>query len=358
MQCSLERDTIHEQYVTRCLHGVARMRTALSATPIGLSIFAGYTGRRIPSYSTKSALITAHMYSSGNIWLSAVPHLRKDATQPQACITQQMACLHLIERGANMFPAYLRDDGFGIGGNEIQRRPNLSSAAQRYLHSLGADVEDLFHHVLATLHDPAYREANAGALRMEWPRIPLPGWPDGNTEGAVETLTASAARGRELAALLDPETPVPGITTGTLRPEISVLAVPATADGRNMTGKDFELTAGWGHYGTGKAVMPGQGYIVEREYTADERATLGAALPTLGEKTFDVYLNKRAYWRNVPAATWNYKLGGYQVLKKWLSYREQTILDRPLTPEEVQYFADTARRIAKVLLVTSKNPVY
>ena len=32
--------------------------------------------------------------------------------------------------------------------------------------------------VLALLHDPVYREANAEALRMEWPRIPLPGWPD------------------------------------------------------------------------------------------------------------------------------------------------------------------------------------
>ena len=71
-----------------------------------------------------------------------------------------------------------------------------------------------------------------------------------------------------------------------------------------------------------------------------------------------MYLNKRAYWRNVPAAIWNYKLGGYQVLKKWLSYREQAMLDRPLTPEEVQYFADTARRIARVLLITSKTPVY
>ena len=42
------------------------------------------------------------------------------------------------------------------------------------LERVGADVEDLFHHVLAVLHAPAYREANAGALRMEWPRIPGP----------------------------------------------------------------------------------------------------------------------------------------------------------------------------------------
>ena len=291
----------------------------------------------------------------GNMWLSAAQHLRKGAEEPQTYSTEYIASLHLIERGTNMFPAYLCDEGFGINGNEIQRRPNLSSAAQLYLHSLGADVEDLFHHVLATLHDSTYREANAGALSMGWPRIPLPAWPDGNNAQASDLLARSAARGRELAALLDPETPVPGITTGTLHPEVTVLAVPATAGGRNMTGKDFELTADWGHYGTGKAVMPGQGYTVEREYTPDERTTLGAVIPTLGEETLDVYLNKRAFWRNVPAAIWNYKLGGYQVLKKWLSYREQAILDRPLLPEEVMYFTEIARRIAMIITTTKKS---
>ena len=61
-----------------------------------------------------------------------------------------------------------------------------------------------------------------------------------------------------------------------------------------------------------------------------------------------------AYWRNVPAAVWNYKLGGYQVLKKWLSYREHKVLHRPLHPQEVQHFTNTARRIAAILdLVTN-----
>ncbi len=292
----------------------------------------------------------------GNMWLSAAQHLRKGAEEPQACFTKYMGSLHLIERTALMFPAYLHDDGFGIGGNEIQCRPNLSSAAQRYLHRLGADVEDLFHHILATLHDSAYREANAGALRMEWPRIPLPGWPDGEADGAAETLTTSAARGRELARLLDPEAPVPGVTQGTLRPEIAALAVPATTDDRNMTSDDFALTAGWGHYGTGNAVMPGQGRLVEREYTPDERAALGDAISVLGEKTLDVYLNDRAFWRNVPAAIWDYKLGGYQVLKKWLSYRESDVLGRVLTPEEVLYFAEMARRIGALLVPSCSNP--
>ena len=290
----------------------------------------------------------------GNLWLSAAQHLRRDANQPQACFTKIMASGHLIERGASLFPAYLREEGDLSNGGQASTRPNLSPAAQRYLKPLGVTVEDLFYHVLATLHDPTYRAANAGALKMEWPRIPLPGWPDGKADSAAETLATSAARGRELARLLDPDAPVPGVTQGTLRPEIAALAVPSTTDGRNMTVNDFALTAGWGHFATGDAVMPGQGRLVERDYTPDERAALGDALPVLGEKTLDVYLNDRAFWRNVPAAIWDYKLGGYQVLKKWLSYRERAVLGRVLTPEEVRYFAEVTRRVGGMLLMTGQ----
>ena len=241
---------------------------------------------------------------------------------------------------------WLRDNSLGLGGDGAGRSPNLSPAAQNYLDRLGLSVDDLFHHVIAVLHNPEYRAANAGALRMEWPRIPLPGWPDGNGDasGAADELATSAARGRRLAALLDCDTDVAGVTTGQLRPELAVIAVPTTTDGGNMAGDDFAVTAGWGHHGSGDAVMPGQGRLVERDYTPAERAALSNAISALGTTTYDVYLNERAYWRNVPAGVWNYHLGGYQVLKKWLSYREQRVLGRPLTVEEVQAFAETARR--------------
>ena len=285
----------------------------------------------------------------GNLWLSAAQHLRKGSDEPQTCFAEHIGQLHLIERSASLFPAWLRNDGIGGIGEGTDRQPNLSRRAQRYLERLGASVEDLFHHVLAILHDPSYRKANAGALRMEWPRIPLPGWPNGECDGAAEELARSAARGRELAALLNPEIPVPGVTEPPLRPGTAAIAVPATADGRNMAGDDFAVTAGWGHFGRGGAVMPGQGRAVERAFTPDEHTAMGNTLPTLGATTFDIHLNANAFWRNVPAAVWTYRLGGYQVLKKWLSYRERTILDRPLRPEEVQHFTDTARRICAIL---------
>ena len=64
--------------------------------------------------------------------------------------------------------------------------------------------------------------------------------------------------------------------------------------------------------------------------------------PKEGQTTFDIYLNGNAYWRNVPTAVWGYKLGGYQVLKKWLSYRERAVLGQALLPEGVLYFAEVA----------------
>ena len=148
---------------------------------------------------------------------------------------------------------------------------------------------------------------------------------------------------------------VAGVTTGALRTELASIAVPATTSGGNMVGGDFAVSAGRGHFGTGEAVMPGQGRFVERDYTAAERAALADAVPTPGNTTFDVYLNEQAYWLNVPAAVWNYQLGGYQVLKKWLSYRESKVLGRSLKSEEVEHFTETARRITAIIQLTARG---
>ena len=281
----------------------------------------------------------------GNLWLEA----RERETKQD--FSRGTLVYHLADNFgnglSNYFPGWLSGDGIRTNDGNA-RRANLSAAAVRYLDRLGAGADDLFYHVLSTLHDPIYREANAGVLRIGWPRIPLPGWPDGAVDGASQVFADSVARGRNLARLLNPDVPVPGVTQGRVCPYIAMIAVPATLGGGNMTSDDFGVTAGWGYHGVGDVVMPGQGRVVERTYTPVERATLGENTSTLGETTFDVYLNDNALWRNVPSAIWRYKLGGYQVLKKWLSYRERAVLGRPLRPEEVQQFTDTARRIAAI----------
>jgi len=165
-----------------------------------------------------------------------------------------------------------------------------------------------------------------------------------------------------VAALLDVELPVPGVTTGTIRPELKSIAVISRVGGGNLdtTAGDLCITAGWGH-GT-NVVMPGTGRVIERAYTEEEHSKIqqsyegsglaaDEAFDRLGETTCDIHLNDVAYWRNVPARVWDYRIGGYQVIKKLLSYREFKVLGRAVTPEEAREITTVSRRIASLLLL-------
>jgi hypothetical protein len=166
--------------------------------------------------------------------------------------------------------------------------------------------------------------------------------------------------------LLDPESDIQ------LQAEWSFLAllhIPPEFTGGTSEENDrrnaarFALTAGWGGAGQGATVMPRRGDAREREWTETETArlttlaaaqalTLENALGLLGQRCVDVYLNGDAYWAAVPVNVWDYTLGGYQVLKKWLSYREEPLLGRPLREEEARYFAQIVRRITAILLLS------
>jgi hypothetical protein len=110
--------------------------------------------------------------------------------------------------------------------------------------------------------------------------------------------------------------------------------------------------------------MPGSGRASKRDYTEEEwnsfeecseglGITNQEVFDRFGKTTYDVDLNDIAYWRNVPSRVWDYMIGGYQVLKKWLSYREYEVLGRTLTPEEAREFTTIARRIAALVLKES-----
>jgi hypothetical protein len=357
-----------------------------------------------------------------NIWLAAVQQNRKEFDPPISTAIHNSR--HVIERGANMFPLLVHRTGKQaklFGGDSSAPKPNLSEQAMAYLQGLGfADLntaaEHLFYHILAVLHAPAYREENAGALRQDWPRIPLPA-----TRTALE---ASAALGRRIAALLDVTQPVRGVTTGKIDPQLKAIGLitkrgtgvpPASGTGvppasptgvppvgqqqehgrdghathgqalgapngdAHATGRarrapavdahatvqindadDLAVTAGWGNPGRGGITMPAGGKAVARGFSPEELIALCGepeppeemdAITLFGGTTLDIYLNDRVYWRNIPAAVWEYTLGGYQVIKKWLSYREHKMLGRALRADEARYVTEMARRIAAILLM-------
>ena len=294
----------------------------------------------------------------GNVWMSAAQQNRKLYDPPY--FATELCSLHVIERGANLFPLYIKETDSLFADTDLleSAQPNLTPAAREYLEGFGgsANAESLFYHSLSISHSVAYAEENAGALRLNWPRIPLP--------ETSEQLLVSAELGRRLAALMNTEVPVPGVSGGSLRPGLRTLAqVSRTGEGSlDPSAGDLVVTAGWGYRLSSGAVMPGRGRVVEREYAPEERTDIerGAeevglsyeeALAVLGETTYDVHLNDVAYWRNVPARVWEYTAGGYQVVKKWLSYREERVLGRGLEVVEVRELGATVRRIVAMLLL-------
>lgn len=48
---------------------------------------------------------------------------------------------------------------------------------------------------------------------------------------------------------------------------------------------------------------------------------------------------------------WDYMLGGYPVIKKWISYREERVLGRHLRPEEARAVTDIVRRITAIVMM-------
>ncbi|HSO45617.1 MAG TPA: type ISP restriction/modification enzyme, partial [Rhodoferax sp.] len=247
-------------------------------------------------------------------------------------------------------PIFLRaTDSITQAGFFDGDKANLSLLSRAYLAALAFPNPDtdrdtaelIWMHALAIGYSPAYLAGNADGIRENWPRIPLP--------ASREALLASAALGRQVAALLDTETPVPGVTSGTLRTELKTIAIVSRVGGGALKPEEFALTAGWGSGGQGGITMPGKGKLEARVAAPDEQHAGFGSAPTL-----DVYLNATTYWKNIPQSVYDFTIGGYQVIKKWLSYREQRVLGRPLTMDEIMEVTAMARRLAALVLLQTQ----
>lgn len=270
----------------------------------------------------------------GNLWLAAAQHHRRGFDP--SVVVQQLGCLHLDERSTSLFPVFLADDAdsqdlFSTANEDIC--PNLSDRSAELLAMLKSTPENLFFHCVAVLFSPEYAKRNAFSLRQGWPRIPL--------SRTKKALLLSAVLGRRIAALLDIEKAVD------IDLRLKEIAVISRVGGGGLKPDEghLDMTVGWGHAGKGGVCMPGTGKIETRVQDDEDLRR------AFGDETLDIYLNADAYWANIPKAVWEYHIGGYQVIKKWLSYREKALLGRGLKVEEAEYVTEMARRIAALILM-------
>jgi len=335
------------------------------------SRFAYHTNTR-PLWNEPRPALAAQVFDNNSFFV-----VRMFAERPQehapTIVTPLLPDYHLLRPNAVAIPFYVRDIQGDDGHHARIRaredapsgatRSNLSEPAKEYLRKVRVgDPEEHFelsawiwNHLLAVTYSPFYLRENADGIKRDWPRVPLP--------ASLDVLSGSFKLGLQLSALLNTEGAVAGVTAGALRPEMQAIANVATTDGNPVKqGNELTIKVGWGHGGHDGVTMPGKGKLIERDYNDDERvaisegaAALGLApdqaLAQIGETTCDVYLNERVYWKNIPLKVWEYTIGGYQVIKKWLIYREGKLLGRAITSDEAYYVRDMARRIAAICLL-------
>jgi predicted helicase len=220
------------------------------------------------------------------------------------------------DRNTIVFPLWIRayDQTCSPGLFGKNRRQNLSS---EFLRAIAERLrltqerqggcwrdlapEEIFHYAYAVFYSPGYRSRYAEFLKIDFPRLPLP--------GSLDLLRDLARLGGELVALHLMESPKLAhfVTTytGQKNPEV----------GRVGWSNDTV----WLDASTTKKGHP-------------------AVLGTIG-------------FRGVPEAVWNFYIGGYQVCEKWLKDRK----GRALSEDDIAHYqkiiialSETIRMMRKI----------
>ena len=153
--------------------------------------------------------------------------------------------------------------------------------------------EDVFHYIYAVFHSPTYRERYNQFLRADFPRVPPP--------GSVALFRELVGLGRRLVA------------AHLLRSD-AVSNSPASfpVPGDNV------VAAGYPKY------VP-----------ADDDRYAGR-----------VYINRSQYFAGIAPEVWEFRIGGYQPMDKWLKDRRR----RALSPyEDLEHYRRMAAAIAQTL---------
>lgn len=218
--------------------------------------------------------------------------------------TQYPADHNTFRRGGNqMFPLYRYPTGDNLlDAAEDERKPNLSSQFTRQLseklqlrfipdgrgeltETFGP--EDVFSYAYAVFHSPTYRERYAEFLKRDFPRLPLTSDPS--------LFAALVEKGAELVGLhlMNPQAVGNLITT-----------FPESGDN----------------------VVEKVRYVEPKE-----------------ERKGRVYINKEQFFEGVSPEIWQFRIGGYQVLDKWLKDRK----GRTLSFEDIMHYQQIVVALSK-----------
>jgi predicted helicase len=191
------------------------------------------------------------------------------------------------------FPLYLySDQSVGAilplqGKSKTRYLPNFTSKFLNAVkESLGSEptAEEIFFYIYAVLYSPAYRERFKEFLKIDFPRVPLP--------SNYEVFKRLSDLGKELV-------------------DFHLLRHP----GLDKTDVGFPKS--------GSNKLEKVSYVEESQR---------------------VFINKEQYFEGIPKEVWEYRIGAYQVMEKYLKDRK----GRKLSLDEINHYM----RVAKAIRLT------
>ncbi|MEA5617157.1 type ISP restriction/modification enzyme [Cronbergia sp. UHCC 0137] len=172
----------------------------------------------------------------------------------------------------------------------LEKIPNLSSKFLEVIRTkLGKKPtpEEIFYYAYAIFHSPTYRSRYAEFLKIDFPRLPLT-----SNQNLFNSL---AIKGEELVNLHLMKSDTLNTLTTTYQPI-------------------------------------GDNQVSEVTYNSELQR---------------VYINKRSYFTDIPQHIWEFKVGGYQVLDKWLKDRKNA--SRKLSTEEIIHYQKIIMALTETL---------
>ncbi len=225
----------------------------------------------------------------------------------------------------NVFPLYLYTTPEETAGElfpakEVTRKPNLSPefiAAVK--EKLGLDFvpdgkgdlqstfgpEDILHYAYAIFHSPTYRERYAEFLKIDFPRLPL------TSDRAL--FKALAEKGEELVSLHLMKTP-----------KLNGLITHFPVPGSNEVGRVSYVEKVTEEKKVLTDASPSSVKVFNRRLPLVFEHQTQVEIPPEPEPRprGRVYINKTQYFEGIEPEVWEFQIGGYQVLDKWLKDRK------------------------------------
>jgi len=235
-----------------------------------------YTGRSRGFHCMPRPEVMRHMLAGENLALCVgrQGHVVGPGEWTLAFCAKHIVDFNMFYRGGNVnIPLYLYPSAEAPDMFHQERRPNL---AEGLLPKLAAAYgftpapEDVLAYIYAVFYSPTYRQKYAQELRTDFPRVPF---------------TADADVFRQMATL------------GRQLMDLHLLRSPALA--------------------TPLVKYQGQGSDMVEKARYDAQ-------------TQRVYINADKYFEGITPAMWEYQIGGYQVLEKYLKDRKGRRLDDPV----------------------------